>query len=440
MTSADVVAFTEPTIGEAVLRKLKPGPGLSREAVSLDQKLRLRAALSSLAAESGWDAVTVRALTRRAGISTSTFYRHYESLEDCFAGVISTTLHGIADQLRGERSLDCDSLAAIRNGLRLLMERLAGEPPMVQAVLIEPFGAGPRVRGAMDSAIGEFEKLFAEALDGAPMPAVGTTHLIAGLVAGAMRIVRKTSLTGRAEQLPGLADEVTDWMLSVAHEEVVGFRAPRSLSAEGAAGRHLLWIGSAVDSRESIADSSHRAITTTARLVATNGLAKLTSARIRKDAGLSRSEFERHFAGVEGCFLDAIESISVAAVGATQQLAVDSGSWERWIYKTITGLCTLAARDQELARLVLLDITAPGRAGLLRREELIDRCVARIVERAPPRRRPPGLVVDASLGAIWRIAETEVAAGRTGQLPRIAPAFVYMVIAPRRLRAQIAAV
>jgi AcrR family transcriptional regulator len=439
MTSANGAAFAEPTIEEAVLRKLKPGPGLSREAVASDQKLRLRAAFSSLAVESGYGAVTVRALVRRANISTSTFYKHYESLEACFARVVGTTLHSIADQIRDDRDFDRDPLGDLRSILHLLMERLAREPQLVQAVLIEPFGAAAGVRDAMDSAIGEFEELLAEALDVAPKPVVSTTHLVAGLVAGTVRIVRKTSLTDRVEELPGLADEVTDWMLSVAHEEVLGFRAPRSLSAQETDVMRAPCAVSAAASRESIADSSRRAITTTARLVATNGLSQLTSARIRKDAGLSRAEFDRHFAGVEDCFLDAIEAISASAVEVAQRSAVDAGSWERWVYKTITGLCTLAACDKDLTRLVLLDITVPGRTGLLRREALIDRCVASVLAEAPPDRRPSELVVDASLGAIWRIAETEVAATRTAQLPRIAPAFAYMVIAPRRRQPRAAA-
>jgi hypothetical protein len=82
--------------------------------------------------------------------------------------------------------------------------------------------------------------------------------------------------------------------------------------------------------------------------------------------------------------------------------------------------------------MVLLDITAPGRPGLLRREELISRCVAHVRAGAPPDKRPSELVVDASISAIWRIAETEVAAGRTAQLPRVAPVFVYMLLASRR--------
>ena len=45
-------AVAEPTATEnGTFKKLKPGPGLSREAVATDQKLRLRRALSSMTAE-----------------------------------------------------------------------------------------------------------------------------------------------------------------------------------------------------------------------------------------------------------------------------------------------------------------------------------------------------------------------------------------------------
>ena len=169
-----------------------------------------------------------------------------------------------------------------------------------------------------------------------------------------------------------------------------------------------------------------------ARLAATAGLNGLTSARIRKDAGLTRREFDRHFRGVEDCFLDAIEAISSMAGDAADSAAVEAPSWERHIYREVSALCALAAADPELSRLVLVEITAPGRTGLLRRERLIDRGVAHLLAQAPPERRPSELVVDASIAAIWRIAEIEVAAGRAAELPRIAPVFVYMILATRR--------
>jgi AcrR family transcriptional regulator len=431
MSSPNGVAVPAPAREKAAFRKLKPGPGLSRQAVAADQCLRLRVALAALSTESGYEAVTVRALIRRASVSTSTFYKHFGSVEECFAAIVGMTIRSLVGQVRDRRDHGGDTLGGLRATVHYLMETMAREPEIARAVFVETFAAGPRVRGEMDAALGEFEELLAEALELAPRPAVGTRHLAVGLVAGVVRIVRKTTLTGRADELPELADELTDWMLAVAHEEVVGFRAPRSRSAP-VAGTSRSPRLAAPPSREAVADSSRRAVMATARLAAENGLAGLTSARIRKDAGLSRSEFDRHFRGVEDCFLDAVESISELAGNAAELAAAGTESWERRIYKTMMALCTLAAADRALSRLVLLDITAPGRTGLLRREELISRCVAHIRAGAPADKRPSELVVDASIGAIWRIAETEVAAGRTAQLPLVAPVFVYMLLASRR--------
>ena len=373
--------------------------------------------------------MTVRALIRRACISTSTFYKLYAGVEECFAGVIGTALRSLAEEIGTGSDPEGDLQATLRGSLGHLMEALAREPEMAQAVIVEAAAAGRRVHDELEAALAEFETLLAGALTVAPRPAVGTTHLAVGLVAGVVRVIRKTTLTGRIDELPGLATELADWILSVAQEDVVAFRAPRTRSTAAVPAPR---IDPVPPSREVIADGSRKATMAAARLAATAGLSGLTSARIRKDAGLSRREFDRHFRGVEDCFLDAIEAISSMAAEAADSAAVGASSWERHIYREVTALCSLAAGDPELTRLVLIEITAPGRTGLLRREQLIGRCVAHLLAQAPPERRPSELVADASIAAIWRIAETEVASGRAAELPRIAPVFVYMILAARR--------
>jgi AcrR family transcriptional regulator len=402
--------------------------------VATDQKLRLRIALTSLVSESGYDAVTVRALIRRANVSTSTFYNHYESVEDCLASVVGTTIQTLVADIREEQQKSSDPLDGLRKGLLRLLEHLAREPQTAQAVFIEAYAAGPEVRAEIDSGLKSLETLLAEILRLAPRPVAGTTHLAAGFVAGIVGTVRKTARTDRTEELPGLTDELTDWMLSVAHEEVVTFFSLRSRAPDGEAGGQSGVLSKIQASGASLADAGRRAIMTTARLAAADGLAGLSSAKIRHDAGLSRDEFDRHFAGVEQCFLDAIESIGVTAVTAAESSAGRAASWEQWVYKTLTALVALAAQDRDLSRLVLLDVTAPGRLGVLRREQMIDRVAARVREQAPTDRRPSELTTVASISAIWRIAETEVAAGRTGELRRVAPVFVYMVLAELRSR------
>jgi AcrR family transcriptional regulator len=434
MTRSSGAALAASSAEKDVLRKLKPGPGLSRDAVAIDQKMRLRVALSFLASEAGYDGVTVRALIRRASVSTSTFYNHYESVEDCLASVVGLTIQVLVADVREEQQKAADPLDGLRKGLLRLMERLAAEPQMAQAVFIEAYAAGPRVRAEIDTGFKSLETLLAEILRLAPRPVAGTAHLAAGLVAGIVGTVRKTARTDRAEELPGLTDELTDWLLSVAHEEVVTFFSLRSRPPSGEAGGQFRFLATLQASGASLADAGRRAIATTARLAAADGLAGLTSAKIRRDAGLSRDEFDHHFAGVEQCFLDAIESIGAAAVTAAESSAGRPSSWEQWVYKTVTALASLAAQDRDLSRLVLLDVTAPGRPGVIRREEMIDRIAAKVREQAPADRRPSEITTVASITAIWRIAETEVAAGRTGELRRVAPVFVYMVLAVLRTR------
>jgi AcrR family transcriptional regulator len=440
MTSPNGADLAAPTAEKDVLRKLKPGPGLSREAVATDQTLRLRLALCSLAAESGYDAVTVRSLIRRAGISTSTFYNHYASVEHCFVGIVGTTIRSVVVDIEHRRELGIDPLSALRTAVRFWMDRLRQEPQVTRAVFVESFAAGPQVLDEMGAALRDFESALALTFDLAPRPAAGTTHLAVGLVAGVVGTIRKTTLAGRVEELPDLSDELTDWMLSVANEEVVAFCVPRSRPADGTVGGRLPSIDAEHASRELVADAGRRALMTTARLAASTGVAGLTSAKIRKDAGLSRREFEQHFTGVEQCFLDAIESVATTASEVAERSAADAETWGRWLYRSMTALCGLAAGDRGLARLVLLDINAAGRPGLLRREELIDRAATHVREQAPAGQRLSELRATASVSAIWRIAETEVATRRTTELPRIAPVFVFMIFASRlpRERAQLA--
>jgi AcrR family transcriptional regulator len=432
MTSSRGAALAAPSAEKDVLRKLKPGPGMSREAVAIDQKLRLRIALVALVAELGFAAVTVRALIRRAGVSTSTFYNHYDSVEGCLGGIVVMTIQILIGDMEDASRHGIGLLDGMQSGLRHLMGHLSREPDLAQAVFIEAFAAGPQVREEMETSLESLEALVAEALTLAPRPVAGTTHLAAGLVAGIVGTIRKTARTGKAEELSDLTDDLNDWMLSVAHEEVVAFSQSSSRPSDEGTGGLLFQMRNLEVSPETVADGGRRAVTTAARLAAVNGLAGLTSAKIRKDAGLSRREFERHFTGVEDCFLDAVESVARTAATVAGSSADGVEGWERRTFKTVGALCSLAAGDRGLSRLVLLDVTAPGRAGLLRRDAMIERAAERICDQAPSDRKPSALAANASVDAIWRIAETEVAAGRSTQLRRLAPVFVYMILAPRR--------
>ena len=263
---------------------------------------------------------------------------------------------------------------------------------MAQAVFIEAYAAGPRVRDEMDAALKALETLLAEALRLAPRPVAGTTHLAAGLVAGIVGTIRKTARTGKAEELPGLTDEL---------DRLDAFGRPRG-------GRRLLLTRGrdpptgrpAADSlrlarvqacrAESVADAGRRAITTTARLAAAERARRTDQREDPQGRRPFPPRVRTPFRGRRG-LLPRRGRIGRRRGGARRRV-VRCGGWRVGSAASSRRSARCARSPPEigeLSRLVLLDVTAPGRPGLLRREEMVDRAVGR--GSASRRRRTGGL-------------------------------------------------
>jgi len=58
--------------------------GLSPEYVAQNQRERLIAGLTEVLFEVGYQKTTVSLIGRRAAVSKSDFYKHFESKDDCF--------------------------------------------------------------------------------------------------------------------------------------------------------------------------------------------------------------------------------------------------------------------------------------------------------------------------------------------------------------------
>ena len=88
-TQADLAQHppAKETASKASFPKLSPGPGLSASSVAADQRRRVLAALAQQIAERGYERVTIRGLTRLAGVSTSTFYKHFCDKDECHAAL-----------------------------------------------------------------------------------------------------------------------------------------------------------------------------------------------------------------------------------------------------------------------------------------------------------------------------------------------------------------
>jgi AcrR family transcriptional regulator len=102
----------------------------------------LREAMIELAAESPLDAITVRAITARAGVGYATFFRHYVDKEALLADVLDVLTTAYLEQA-GPLLAQHDRLGAARAMCAFVQDRLAIYKALIAG------GAGETVRAGM---------------------------------------------------------------------------------------------------------------------------------------------------------------------------------------------------------------------------------------------------------------------------------------------------
>ena len=221
--------MAETRQGGTLARTHEGKPGLPRgrsrlppRAVRASQRERLLHSAIAAVSESGYPAVTVADIVRRARVSRAAFYAHFADKEECFlaatgegrklmiARVVSAT------RARPDGADDEDLLRAACRGY---LTFLADEPAFAQVFFIHMPAAGPAAASRLDAAPRLFVDLnrrwHQRARKRQPeWPAVpGEAYLaVAGATA---ELVRSTVYAGRTDALPDLEDTLVSLHLAV---------------------------------------------------------------------------------------------------------------------------------------------------------------------------------------------------------------------------------
>jgi AcrR family transcriptional regulator len=409
-------------------RKLKPGPGRSPEEVAADQRDRIHAAMVELVAEHGYEAVTVRALARRAGVSQSTLYKHFPSKQDCFLDTYELIVRcGVQRTLAAQRRAYAWR-ERLGLGIRAFVGELARNPRAAHLALVDCFSAWPNSLERMARTAGLFDALLADGV--ARAPDGGATlppHLAKGIVAGIACVVRQRLIVGREQELTDVGEELVGWTLSLLSEELGEFgrlHEPAALTPPpSATSGDVLDGGAGIDERSLL-------VAAAARLATEHGFSELSVPRIRAAAGLSRRSFDAHFDNATDCFLAAIESHTGGTLAHAARAGATHGDWRRGVCRTLATHCGLLASDERLAMLTFVEVFAPGPAGVRCRARMLADVAAGFRASAPEDQRPTAVAAEASLGAIWGLAHQQIAGGQARRMPEIAGTLAFIALAP----------
>jgi AcrR family transcriptional regulator len=204
-----------PEFPDELARLPRGRHGLPQEFVEHNQRQRLLASFTHLLGDVGYNEATITATAAGAGISTVTFYQHFETIEDVYLAALEETLSRLAPILLEAFESEGEWPAAVRATLAALLDLLAADPDMARLLTAEPFVAGAtlaeRYRAAFDHAAPYLAR-GRELRDPKAEPLPETTER--SLLGAAGSLIGRHAFSGEAEALPGLLPDLTQFILT----------------------------------------------------------------------------------------------------------------------------------------------------------------------------------------------------------------------------------
>ena len=206
LISGAALADREAASAAPPLPRLSPGRhGMPADIVRAHQRLRLLSAAAAALAEQGYGRLTAARVTELAGVSSRTFYQHFEDLWAC---VLAAYEEGAARLCAAiERTGEAEA------GVAAAIEFLAVEPDVARLLSAEPPPQIAALAGARRELVERLGAMLRRALaerDGAtPLPGLERR-----LVGAALAIVSTRAATGDPQRLRDLEPELTELLLT----------------------------------------------------------------------------------------------------------------------------------------------------------------------------------------------------------------------------------
>ena len=178
-------------------------------------RARLTAGLAAAIAEKGYAAVTIADVVRAARVSKRTFYENFADKEACFLALYADTSDTLIELIATSAATAPGSWEdRIGAAARAYFERIAGEPELIRAAMLEIQAAGPRarvLRREVQRRYADQLRAFSEAAvaEGADVRAL-TPELATAVVGGLNELMLEAVEAGHAERMGELADAATE--------------------------------------------------------------------------------------------------------------------------------------------------------------------------------------------------------------------------------------
>lgn len=117
--------------------------------VAATQRARILAATERLIARKGCAGTTIEGIVKEAGVSSVTFYEHFEDKEECFVAAFDRAV----EELRAAVPAGLSGPGQAREALASLLEAIDADPECARLCFVEAQKGGPRLRARYEAAL-----------------------------------------------------------------------------------------------------------------------------------------------------------------------------------------------------------------------------------------------------------------------------------------------
>lgn len=386
-------------------------------------------------ARSGYAGTTVKQLVSLAGVSRTTFYKHFTDKEECFLATYDTIVAIATERVSRIYRTETDWRERLRAGFQCFADIVVGDLEASRLVLVDALGAGHRALEHRERATRAFELMLRQSFDSAPEPAVITDTTIRAIVAGIRRVAYQSLNTNEPEQLSEKVDDLLRWAL--------GYYDPRTkppVRAPTAAATGTLRLEQALkesripplDPVQARASYTHRQriLHAVVSIASEGGYPALSMPAIAARAGVSNETFYQHFNDKQDAFMTACSEAVKGALKASLRTFEAAPDWPRAIQQTIGALLRYIAADPVFARLAFFEIFTAGPAAVALADRMFQDFTGMFQPGHEQYPEVPQVVSDAITGGLWNVIHYELGHNRAGSLPTLGPEMVYVALVP----------
>lgn len=212
---------------------------LAPDEVLRDQRERLLAAVPRVAAERGYEAMSVADIVKAAAVSRNAFYKNFRDKQDCVA-----TAHELGhERLFEVLSVNCYEGERIDERVGVALEAaldvLAEDPDLARLLFVEAPSAGDEIALRYHEWLSRYGTLLRSAAPDLPPEAVPAPEVEQVIVGGLASRVASDVLRGRGEHLRELVDPFLEYVLAFYRLSEPGPKEGRVLPFESEDSQHL---------------------------------------------------------------------------------------------------------------------------------------------------------------------------------------------------------